>query len=135
MYDLRFMSKLKAILIIFFLLGCIPCLLFAQNGTGSKSEKIYYFIDTDCENCSANGHKSVSIWIVTAATYSAVLGDHEALLTKFRNAIATKYGADSALVRHAVFRYQDSMEGIKKAYIAKEAKMVGRGYLPIKIEF
>ena len=119
---------------MFFLLCCVPCFLFAQKAE-SKNEKVYYFIDTDCEKCSANGHKSSNIWIVTASTYSAALDDHDALLTKFRGVIAAQYGADSVLIQHAVFRFQDSEEAIKKAYTSKEAKMVARGYIPLKIEF
>ena len=114
----------------------VPHFLVAQkDSVDLREHKIFYFIDADCENCSVSDYKDSKIWIATNPIQSADMNDHEALLKKFRDILIDKYKADSALVSHAVFRYQDSEKQASESYELKESKMKGRGYVVIKIEF
>jgi hypothetical protein len=127
---------MRSLIFICSFLFCISPCLFAQKDTAeTNNEKVYYFIDADCENCSVTNHINSKIWVVTNGTYTANVDDHEMLLKKFKNALADKYKADSALIGRAVFRFQNTEKEISESYVVKEAKMTERGYALLKIEF
>ena len=129
------MDRIKSAMFIFSFF-CTPYFVCAQKDSSDlKKDKIFYFIDADCDNCSVAGNKDSKIWVVTNSTYSGNMDDHEALLKKFKNILVDKYKADSVLVKRVVFRFQDSEEQLEESYAAKETKMKGKGYTLIKIEF
>ena len=113
-----------------------PIFVFGQQDkVDSSAHKVYYFIDADCEHCSIADHKNTKIWVATNTTYTGSLDEKRILLKNFQDAVGLEFKADSALIKRAVFRFQDSEEKIKETYAAKYAKMKARGYVVIKTEF
>ncbi|HYK47269.1 MAG TPA: hypothetical protein VEV83_18965 [Parafilimonas sp.] len=113
-----------------------PIFVFGQQDkVDSSADKIYYFIDADCDHCSIADHKNTKIWIATNRTYTGSLDERAIVLKKFQDAVGLEFKSDSALIQRAVFRFQDSEEKIKETYAAKYAKMKARGYVVIKTEF
>jgi hypothetical protein len=100
-----------------------------------KTKQVYYFVDTDCENCSVKNYSNSKIWIVTKGISESEWANHEQLIKKFQEEISQQAEADSLLMTRSVFRFQDSEDRIRKYYSDKENKMIRNGYRIIKIDF
>ena len=120
---------------ILLILITVPLHGLSQDSAGRQPETVFYFIDTDCENCKVKGAEGTQFWLSTEHVYAGNWKDRDALVKAFRDKLSGFLKADSALLKRVVFRYQDTVQEAERSIADKENKMKAKGYTVIKFDF
>lgn len=133
-YCTKSMIRLISILVLICFAQSIPSVGFSQSGKKAATNKtIYYFIDTDCQNCLVAGTSMPKLW-VSSQIFTGSRQDQQVFIDKFKDKLLNQLSADSSLLSRVVFRWDDSEKNLEAAHTAKQAKMEISGYRVVKVE-